>query len=109
MTGFRLRGLFAVLPTAFHDDGALDLPGTAAVTAAHVEAGASGLTVLGVMGEAAELSEEERGMVLAAVRASAGGRPIVLGVSGATPSIVAQRASAAADAGAAAVMVSPSL
>ena len=27
---FRLEGVFSVLPTAFHDDGALDLDGTAA-------------------------------------------------------------------------------
>ena len=53
---FRLEGVFSVLPTAFHDDGALDLDGTAALARAHVEAGVSGLTSLGVMGEAAELT-----------------------------------------------------
>jgi 4-hydroxy-tetrahydrodipicolinate synthase len=107
VTPFRLRGVFAVLPTAFHDDGDVDLEGTAAVARASVEAGAAGLTVLGVMGEAAELSEEERGLVLAAVREAAGGRPIVLGVTGPSEEVVGDRARAAAAAGAAALMVSP--
>ena len=34
----RLEGVFSVLPTAFDDDGALDLDGTAALAQAHVEA-----------------------------------------------------------------------
>jgi 4-hydroxy-tetrahydrodipicolinate synthase len=104
---FRLKGVFSVLPTAFLDDASLDLPGTAALARAHVEAGATGLTVLGVMGEAAELSEDERFGVLETVRAAAGPIPIVLGVTGPSEDVVADRARAAALAGAAAVMVSP--
>jgi 4-hydroxy-tetrahydrodipicolinate synthase len=104
---FRLRGVFSVLPTAFHDDGALDEDGTRALVRAHVAAGVAGLTVLGVMGEAAELSEDERRVILATVRDAADGRPIVLGVTGPDAAIVADRAGAAADDGAAAAMVSP--
>lgn len=104
---FRLRGVFSVLPTAFHDDGELDLPGTQALVRAHADAGSAGLTVLGVMGEAAELSDPERDSVLRAVVEAAGDLPIILGVTGPDHEVVATRATSAAATGASAVMVSP--
>ncbi len=104
---FRLRGVVSVLPTAFADDGRLDLEGVRSLVRAHVAAGVDGLTTLGVMGEAAELSDDERPQVLAAVLEEAGDRPIVLGISGPSADIVARRAAEAAVAGAAAVMVGP--
>lgn len=104
---FRLRGVFSVLPTAFADDGGLDLGGVRSLVRAHVAAGVDGLTALGVMGEAAELSDDERPRVLAAVLEEAGGRPIVLGISGPSAEIVARRAEEAARSGASAVMVGP--
>jgi 4-hydroxy-tetrahydrodipicolinate synthase len=104
---FRLRGVFSVLPTAFHEGGALDLEGTGALARASLDAGATGLTVLGVMGEAAELSEDERAAVLAAVLEAAAGRPIILGVTAEREELVGNRAQAAAAAGASALMVSP--
>lgn len=108
MTGdFRLRGVFSVLPTAFGDDGGLDAAGTESLVRAQVDAGVAGLTVLGVMGEAAELSEDERATVLELVVGAAAGLPIVLGVTGPDADLVAERARAAAAAGASAVMVSP--
>ena len=109
MTGpFRLYGVFSVLPTAFHDGGALDLVGTAALVRAARDAGVAGLTVLGVMGEAAELSEHERQEVLACVGDAAASLPVVVGVSGASIRLVAARARDAARSGVAALMVGPS-
>lgn len=108
MTGpFRLDGVFTVLPTAFRDDGALDLAGTGALVGAAADAGVGGLTVLGVMGEAAELTEDERRQVVACVRATTT-LPIVVGVSGDSVAAVAARARDAASAGVNALMVSPS-
>jgi 4-hydroxy-tetrahydrodipicolinate synthase len=106
--GFELRGVFSVLPTPFHDDGGLDLPGLAALVRAHVDAGVSGLTALGVMGEAAELTEAERSAVLDGAAAAAGGVPVVVGVSGPSAELVAERARSAARQGARGLMVSPS-
>ncbi|HEY6014522.1 MAG TPA: dihydrodipicolinate synthase family protein [Candidatus Limnocylindrales bacterium] len=109
MTGpLRLDGVFGVLPTAFHDDDALDLDGTAALVHAYVDAGVAGVTALGVMGEAAELTEEERRRVMAAAVAGAAPRPVIVGVSGETREIVGARARDAAGRGVSAVMVSPS-
>jgi 4-hydroxy-tetrahydrodipicolinate synthase len=104
----RLRGLFAVLPTAFTGDGALDLDGLTALVRANVAAGAAGLTVLGVMGEAAELDEDERRDVVGTVRRSAGEVPMIVGVTGTDPDQVRQRAGRAVAAGASGLMVSPS-
>jgi 4-hydroxy-tetrahydrodipicolinate synthase len=104
---FRLEGVFSVLPTAFDDDGALDLAGTAAVAQTSCEAGVAGLTVLGVMGEAAELIEDERRAVVEAVVAVTAPLPVVVGVSGDTRELVSGRAHEAARLGVSALMVSP--
>jgi 4-hydroxy-tetrahydrodipicolinate synthase len=103
----RLEGVFSVLPTAFHEDAALDVEGTTALARAHVAAGVAGLTSLGVMGEAAELTEDERARVLETVVAAAGARPVIVGVTGPTANVVTDRSRGAADGGAAGVMVSP--
>lgn len=105
---FRLEGVFTVLPTAFHDDGGLDLAGVAALVRAARDAGVAGFTALGVMGEAAELTEAERVEVLACIVDTAGSLPIVVGVTGDRAADVAGRARDASRAGVAAVMVSPS-
>jgi len=67
----------------------------------------SGLTVLGVMGEAAELTEDERALVVDQVLEAAGDLPVVVGISAPSAARIAERAVAAARAGAAAVLVSP--
>jgi 4-hydroxy-tetrahydrodipicolinate synthase len=103
----RLEGVFSVLPTAFHDDARLDLEGTDALARAHVAAGVAGLTSLGVMGEAAELTETERTQVLDTVIDAAAGLPVIVGVTGPSADVVAGRSRAAAAAGVAGVMVSP--
>lgn len=97
-----------VLPTAFHEDGALDLAGTAALVRAGWDSHVAGITVLGVMGEASELSEVERQRVVAAVADAAGDLPIVAGVSGNTAAAIASRARDAGAAGVTGLMVSPS-
>ena len=104
---FRLEGVFGVLPTAFHDDGRLDLAGTVALVRANCQAGVAGVTALGVMGEAAELSEDERRRVVDAVVAAAAPLPAIVGVSGDSREIVSSRARDAVGRGVGAVMVSP--
>jgi 4-hydroxy-tetrahydrodipicolinate synthase len=106
VTAWRPSGVISVLPTAFRDDGALDADGIAALVRAHLGAGVMGLTVLGVMGEAAELTDRERASVMDAVMEAAGDVAIVVGISAPTASAVADRAAAAAAVGARAVMVS---
>jgi 4-hydroxy-tetrahydrodipicolinate synthase len=74
---------------------------------ANLAAGVSGLVALGVMGEAAELTEPERRDVIGTIKQHSADLPIVLGVTGDTAEQVAQRSQDAARLGATAVMVSP--
>lgn len=102
------RGVFVIAPTPFREDGALDLESTDRMVDAYLAAGAAGLTILGVMGEAPKLDATESlaftGRVLARV---AGRVPVVVGVT--APGFASMKALArgAMEAGAAGVMVAP--
>jgi hypothetical protein len=62
------KGVFVIAPTPFLPDGALDLASADRMTDAFLAAGASGLTLLGVMGEAPKLDQPRGG-----ARAGGGG------------------------------------
>lgn len=104
----RLRGVFSVLPTPFHDDGGLDLESLRRVVDLYLSAGIDGVTVLGVTGEVARLDDHERKVVLETVIDQVRGRvPVIAGTSAdALRKCIAYSRDARA-AGAAAVMVSP--
>jgi 4-hydroxy-tetrahydrodipicolinate synthase len=102
-----IAGTWFVCPTPFADDGGLDLASVQSLVDATVAWGVDGLTVLGVMGEPAALSEAEREAVQAAfLRAAAGRVPVAVGCSAPSARVVAGRIASAAAAGASAVMVS---
>ena len=73
-------GVWAILPTPFTPDGAVDLASVATCVAFQRERGVTGLVALGVFGEAAALSADESEEVLAAVVAAADGLPVVAGL-----------------------------
>ncbi len=56
----QLQGLCAVLPTPFHSSGELDVGSLEAEVEFYLKRGARSLMALGVMGEGAALSPEER-------------------------------------------------
>nr|MDA8194180.1 dihydrodipicolinate synthase family protein [Thermaerobacter sp.] len=88
--------------------GAVDHASIAQLTAFYRRSGASAITILGIMGEAAKLSDREREAVTDAYIAAAGPDfPVVVGVSAASTRVAAERARSAQNAGAAAVMVAP--
>jgi len=102
------RGVFVIAPTPFREDGALDLDSAERMTDAFLAAGAAGLTLLGVMGEAPKLDAEEALAFTARVLRRVNGRvPVVVGVT--APGFASMRALArgAMEAGAAAVMIAP--
>jgi 4-hydroxy-tetrahydrodipicolinate synthase len=79
--GAQAQGVFTICPTPFLDDGALDLPSIARLVAFQIEAGVSGLAVLGFLGEAHKLSQQERHQVVQAFVKEARGRvPVWVGV-----------------------------
>ncbi|MBW8270722.1 dihydrodipicolinate synthase family protein [Caldovatus aquaticus] len=101
-------GVFVICPTPFTETGALDEASADRMTDAYLAAGASGLTLLGVMGEAPKLDQEESLCFVRRVLRRVDGRvPVVVGVS--APGFATMRALArgAAEAGAAAVMIAP--
>jgi len=106
MTDPAWGGLYPVLVTPFDAAGAVDEASLRRVVRFALDRGATGLTALGVMGEAAHLDEDERTRVLAAVLDEvAGAVPVVTGVSAPDPAVAAARAAAAQAGGAGAAMV----
>jgi 4-hydroxy-tetrahydrodipicolinate synthase len=84
------RGLFAVAVTPFRDDGALDQDSVDGLVEFYLERGASGLTILGIMGEAPKLTTAEAVAFTRRVVASLAGRvPLVVGVT--APGFAAMR------------------
>lgn len=101
------RGVYVIAPTPFHPDGRIDEASTDRMTDFFLEAGCTGITVLGMMGEAQKLDAQEALDVAARVIARAGDVPVVVGVS--APGFAAMRALARSvmERGAAGVMIAP--
>jgi 4-hydroxy-tetrahydrodipicolinate synthase len=100
------EGVYAIAPTPFHPDGRIDEASTDRMVDFYAEAGCTGITVLGIMGEAPKLEHEEA-LAIATRVIRRFGRPIIVGVS--APGFAAMRSLARAtmDAGAAGVMIAP--
>ena len=73
-------GVFTIAVTPFLPDGALDMDSLERVTDFYLEKGATGLTILGIMGEAGKLSAGESLAVVRGVVARTR-VPVVVGVS----------------------------
>lgn len=103
-----LSGVLPITLTPFTDDGAVDEASIDSLVEDYLGAGAHGLTILGIMGEAAKLLDEERERVLRRyLQATAGRVPVVAGVSARATRMALDYARRAEDAGAAAVMLAP--
>lgn len=101
-------GVFVIAPTPFTADGALDLDSTDRMVDSYLAAGAGGLTILGIMGEAPKLDAEEAPRFVARVLRRVDGRvPVVVGVSSPGLASMAALARGAMGAGAAGVMIAP--
>lgn len=101
-----LAGVLPITLTPFTDAGAVDEGSIDTLVEDYVGAGVHGLTVLGIMGEAARLLDDERETVLRRYLAAVQGRvPVVVGVSARATRVATEYARRAEDAGAAAVML----
>jgi len=100
-------GLFPIAPTPFTPDGRIDEASIDTLIARYLKAGATGITVLGIMGEAPKLEPEESLHLTTRFIAGMGDLPVIVGVS--APGLAAMRwlARAAMDRGAAGVMIAP--
>ena len=103
-----LAGVYPITLTPFTDTGDVDEGGVDALVESYLQAGAHGLTILGIMGEAARLLDDERDVVLRRYLAATAGRvPVVVGVSARATRMALHYARRAEEAGAAAVMLAP--
>jgi 4-hydroxy-tetrahydrodipicolinate synthase len=103
----QVHGVYPIAPTAFLDDGTIDTSSMDRLTDFYVACGATGVTVLGQLGEAPKLSLEESVSITRAMTTRASGLPIIAGVS--SPGFASMRilAQEVMTAGAAGVMIAP--
>ncbi|MDP1648310.1 MAG: dihydrodipicolinate synthase family protein [Rubrivivax sp.] len=101
------RGVFPIAPTPFFDDGSIDTASIDRLTDFYLDIGATGITVLGQLGEAPKLGHEESVAVARRMIQRAARLPVVVGVS--APGFAAMRAltQEVMAAGAAGVMIAP--
>ena len=99
-------GVYAIAPTPFEPDGTVDFASLDRLVDFYGEVGVDGLTVLGQLGEAPKLDQDEAVDIARRVIARTD-VPVVVGVS--SPGFAAMRSLTAAvmDAGAAGVMIAP--
>ncbi|MDI6911127.1 4-hydroxy-tetrahydrodipicolinate synthase [Nocardioides sp.] len=70
--------VLTAMATAFHDDGSVDLDGTARIAAHLVDHGHDGVVVSGTTGESPTTTTAEDGAILAAVKDAVGDRAVVV-------------------------------
>jgi 4-hydroxy-tetrahydrodipicolinate synthase len=101
-------GVFIIAATPFSSDGALDLHSTDRMVDFYLDCGVTGVTILGIMGEAPKLSGDETLVFARRVLDRVAGRvPVVVGISSAGLDNMARLGRAVMDAGASGVMVAP--
>lgn len=101
------RGVYPIAPTPFLDDGRIDLESVDRLTDFYLACGATGITVLGQLGEAPKLEHDESVQVATRMIRRAARLPVVVGVS--APGFAAMRALTreVMEQGAAGVMIAP--
>lgn len=101
-------GVFIIAATPFDDDGAIDFSSIDSLVEFYISHGVSGMTVLGMMGEAPKLSAEEQLDVAKHFIDRVDGRvPVIVGVSSPGLDNLVSLSNRTMDFGAAGVMIAP--
>ncbi len=102
------RGVYLIAVTPFKENGALDLESTDSMVDFYLDCGVTGLTILGIMGEATKLTAEESKTFVARVLKRVNDRvPVVVGASAPGFAPMKELTISVMDMGAAGVMVAP--
>jgi len=102
------QGVYLITVTPFKDNGELDLPSTDRMVDFCLERGVTGLTILGIMGEATKLTAEESRLFVRQVLNRVQGKvPVVVGASAPGFAPMGELTKSVMDMGAAGVMVAP--
>jgi len=101
-------GVFVIAATPFTEDGALDLVSTDRMIDFYLQTGVTGLTILGIMGEAPKLTGAESRSFVQRVLSRVDGRvPVIVTTSHFSTQVVVDRAREAEALGAAMLMMMP--
>lgn len=104
----KAAGVYIISVTPFTDGGEIDFASADGMVEFYLARGATGLTILGMMGEAPKLSVSESVAFARHVVGRVGGRvPVVVGVSSPGFAAMGELAKAVMDGGASGVMVAP--
>jgi 4-hydroxy-tetrahydrodipicolinate synthase len=101
------KGVYVIAPTPFHADGRIDEASIDRMTDFFLQAGVTGITVLGQLGEAPKMTHRESVGIVKRVIARAKGLPIVVGVSAPGLAPMRELTQDAMAAGASGVMIAP--
>ncbi|MGE0717713.1 MAG: dihydrodipicolinate synthase family protein [Alphaproteobacteria bacterium] len=104
------KGVWIITPTPFTDEGDIDFESTDRMVDYYLGCGVEGLTILGIMGEANKLTQDESIDFAGHVLQRVDGRvPVVVGASAPGHRVASALTSAAMDFGAGGIMLSPAL
>jgi 4-hydroxy-tetrahydrodipicolinate synthase len=101
------RGVYPIAPTPFLDDGSIDVASIDRLVDFYLGIGATGLTVLGQLGEAPKLTQAEGVDVARRMIRRAPALPVIVGVSAPGFALMRELALEVMAAGAAGVMIAP--
>ncbi|WP_319496266.1 dihydrodipicolinate synthase family protein [uncultured Cohaesibacter sp.] len=101
------KGVFSISVTPFDEQGAIDFDSLDRVTDFYLEKGSTGITVLGMMGEAPKMTQAEAVDIAGRVIKRTNGAPIVVGVSAPGLAAISDLSKKVMDLGAAGVMIAP--
>ena len=102
------RGVFVISATPFRPDGSLDLDGTEQLLDFYEGCGVSGITILGVMGEANKMTDAESAeFAERALRHVAEKLPVIVGVTHSALTALRELSHSVMDLGASGVMLQP--
>lgn len=102
------KGVYLIAVTPFKENGDLDLASTDRMVDFYLECGATGLTILGIMGEATKLTADESRIFVKQVLARVNGKvPVVVGASAPGFAPMRELTVSVMDLGASGVMVAP--
>src|SRR5262245_5743997 len=102
------KGVYTISATPFTDTGEVDWPSVDRLVEFYLQCGVQGLTVLGMMGEAQKLGDQEAAELTRHFLRRVDGRvPVIVGVSNAGTANLVKLSRIAMDAGACGVMIAP--
>ncbi len=102
------KGVFIISATPFEDDGAIDYRSIDSLIEFYLEKQVTGVTILGMMGEAVKMSPQEAEQVMHHMIKRVDNRiPVVVGVSDTGLGKIVDLSKSSMDAGAAGVMLAP--